>query len=63
MQGHFTTGEEYDRIRLDLDINTHAENTTPRFSSTEIEAFFAAYPVWYKHLKDEIETFIIGEHE
>jgi len=48
----------FDRIRVDLDINTYPENIIPRFSPPNIEEFFKNAVTWHSALYKEIEEFI-----
>lgn len=57
------TAENFDRIRLDFDLNTSFENTTPRFGSADTAAFFKAAPGWHADLSSEILPLIQAEKQ
>ena len=52
--------EEFDRIRLDLDINTIPTETAARFSGQHIKGFFNKAGSWHKDLGEEVCQFVYG---
>jgi hypothetical protein len=64
MLGRFTGhqgGSTFDRIRVDLDINTSPDTVTARFGKAEVRAFFENVSSWHAELGNEISAFIHGE--
>jgi hypothetical protein len=49
------TATPFDRIRLDVDINTAPDNATARFRVTDIEAFFRACTDWHAEVWRQTE--------
>lgn len=49
---------EFDRLRVDLDINTTPKNVKARFGTNEILAYFEAAQDWHKSLGNEISAFL-----
>lgn len=49
---------EFDRIRVDLDINTVPKNATPRFAPPDVKAYYLASVEWHADLSREMESFI-----
>ena len=52
---------EFDRLRVDLDVNTSPVNDDPRFDSEDISAFFAEVPGWHKELEQLAELLLFDE--
>lgn len=55
------TQVDYDRIRVDFDINTHASNTAGRFEERHIRSFFNQASRWHDNLSAEVITFMVEE--
>jgi hypothetical protein len=60
VSGHLAlpTPLQFDRIRLDTDINTHVNDTKPRFDPKHIETFFTSAVGWHEHLDRELISFL-----
>lgn len=60
--GSLTTGEEeetdFDRIRVDIDVNTIPTNTTERFGGNEVMEFFSSVVEWQRLLEGEMIDFV-----
>lgn len=52
--GVLVSQEPFDRIRVDLDINTTPKNTEARFRGTDTTSFFDEWRVWYQQLSDSV---------
>lgn len=50
--------EQFDRIQIDLDINTRPSNVMARFGDREVGAFFQSAPSWQAELQHEIATYL-----
>lgn len=50
----------FDRVRVDLDINTVQDNVIDRFEEAHIREFFNISPIWHAELSMEISSFILG---
>lgn len=50
--------EEFDRVRLDVDVNTSPRAESPRYTPERVSAFFAAAPVWHDEIWAQMEAFI-----
>lgn len=48
----------FDRIRLDLDINTTPANTRARFEADDVSAFFDSMQQWQTDLAEEVLTYL-----
>jgi hypothetical protein len=48
----------FDRIRLDVDVNTSPANAVARFGETEVGDFFARTPGWHRELTAEFVSFV-----
>jgi hypothetical protein len=67
--GNITSNEEednnmpipYNRIRVDLDINTSQENVIDRFEEDHVQEFFNVSPIWHAGFSAEISSFILGK--
>lgn len=57
-QGQLGLPTRFSRIRVDLDINTVAINTSARFIGQHIDKFYAQIPQWHRDLEAEIVNFI-----
>lgn len=55
-----TPAEEFDRVRVDLDISTSHQNVAPRFEEEHVRSFFELAPLWHRDLSSEIFRFILG---
>lgn len=54
----------FDRIRVDLDINTTPlHSVKARFGSSEVDSFFSAMPEWQEELGAGFHSFLRGEQE
>jgi hypothetical protein len=51
------------KIRMDIDINTSAKNTTARFGAEELKTFLETSPTWHKELGDELLSFLTMEQK
>lgn len=51
--------QEFNRIRVDFDINTLHENIISRFNETHIADFFEHAASWHKEFSSEIFSFIL----
>ena len=49
---------DFDRIRVDFDINTSPEESMPRFGEKDVEDFFNSLNDWHKNLEEEISAFL-----
>jgi len=58
MDTHGVFSGEIDKIRIDIDINTHPNNAAPRFRTQEVTAFFAAAGEWHGELSSQLQSFI-----
>lgn len=54
--GTFSSGESFERLRIDLDINTR-NDPSMRFRVEEVSAFFNSIVAWHRELETEIQTF------
>ena len=52
------SGKDFDRIQVNLDVNTVPENVKARFGSQQIKAFFSQAPMWHSELEQEISDHI-----
>ncbi|MCB1471083.1 MAG: hypothetical protein KDK08_28850, partial [Rhizobiaceae bacterium] len=52
--GFLVSQELFDRIRLDIDINTTQKNSEARFRGTDTTSFFDEWRVWYQQLSDSV---------
>lgn len=52
------TGSAFDRIRVDLDINTSPKKDEPRFDRDSIVAFFDESMGWHAQLSEETARFL-----
>ncbi|MEO8905500.1 MAG: hypothetical protein ABI488_23535 [Polyangiaceae bacterium] len=48
------TQQPFDRLRVDLDINTPATDLQPRFNATAIDDFVRQFPAWHATLGDSV---------
>jgi hypothetical protein len=46
--------EMFDRIRMDLDVNTVADSLLPRYQQAHVRAFFTQAQEWLEGLRDEV---------
>ena len=53
--------KKFDRIRVDFDINTLADNVRARFDESHVIDFFKQAVVWHKNLSSEIFSFLLQE--
>ncbi|MCA9707932.1 MAG: hypothetical protein KDK70_18920 [Myxococcales bacterium] len=56
--GKLSSGDPFDGIIAELDINTVPENVMPRFQAADCRAFFEAGIAWHDELARELATFI-----
>ena len=49
---------DFDRIKVDLDINTSPKNEIERFDENAVDAFFRETFVWQDAFEKEIQTFL-----
>ena len=50
----------FDRIRVDLDVNTSPNNVRARFGPDEVGAFFERSPEWHRDLEAEVSALLLG---
>jgi hypothetical protein len=48
----------FDRIRLDVDINTDATDASPRFTAKHVEGYFTNAVGWHEQLDQELTSFL-----
>lgn len=51
---------KFDRIQVELDINTTHDNLHPRFDLTNINSFFKNAVLWHRELSNSIYKFVLG---
>jgi hypothetical protein len=67
-QGNIMSNEEendstpipFDRVRVDLDINTSQDNVIDRFEEDHVQEFFNVSSIWHANFSMEILSFILG---
>jgi len=50
----------FDRVRVDLDINTTQDEVVDRFEEDHVQEFFTISPRWHADFSAEIFSFILG---
>jgi hypothetical protein len=66
-QGNITSNEEednstpipFDRVRVDIDINTSQDNVIDRFEEDHVQEFFNISPAWHAAFSAELFSFIL----
>lgn len=53
--------EPFDRIRVDLDVNTPVADIRPRFQSSHIASFFSSVPARHQELWDAVDEMLGGQ--
>ncbi len=56
-----STGEAFDSVRVDFDLNTSPKTTTPRFDGADVSAFFKASLQWHNSLERDFLAFVNKE--
>ena len=51
---------EFDRIRIDVDINTNQDVVLERFNLDDVKGFFDNAPVWHNEIEQEIIKHLMG---
>ena len=52
--------QRFDRIRVDLDVNTIPDDNTPRFNADSVRDYFSEAHAWHVDLEQEVGSFIQG---
>jgi hypothetical protein len=56
-------GLEYNKIRMDIDVNTSPINTNARFGAKDIKNFLEKSPIWHNKLEKELLSFMDKEQQ